>query len=108
MLGVATNIQRTAAQLQGSGTLLLLQIDSDTSVHEEFMFCDMGAAQFWIEAADLAKGRFDKAWAPLRMAEVGLPANSRLQNMVLLRAHCMFACTAARIREGAGERRKPH
>jgi uncharacterized protein YwqG len=40
----------------------LLQIDSDTSLHPEFMFCDMGAAQFWIEPADLAKGRFDKAW----------------------------------------------
>jgi hypothetical protein len=23
---------------------------------------DMGAAQFWIEPADLAQGRFDKAW----------------------------------------------
>jgi uncharacterized protein YwqG len=40
----------------------LLQIDSDTSLHPEFMFCDMGAAQFWIEPADLAMGRFDKAW----------------------------------------------
>lgn len=36
--------------------------ESDTSLHEQFMFCDMGAAQFWIEPADLAKGRFDKAW----------------------------------------------
>jgi hypothetical protein len=62
MLGVATNIQGTAAQLQAAGTLLLLQIDSDTSLHEEFMFCDMGAAQFWIEPPDLAKGRFQQAW----------------------------------------------
>jgi len=62
MLGIATNIQGTAAQLQAAGTILLLQIDSDTSLHQEFMFCDMGAAQFWIEPADLAKGRFYKAW----------------------------------------------
>ena len=45
MLGVATNIQGTASQLQAAGTILLLQIDSDTSLHQEFMFCDMGAAQ---------------------------------------------------------------
>ena len=32
MLGVATNIQGTAAQLQGTGTILLLQIDSDISL----------------------------------------------------------------------------
>jgi len=62
MLGVATNIQGTAVQLQTAGTVLLLQIDSDTWLHEEFMFCDMGAAQFWIEPADLAKGKFEKAW----------------------------------------------
>jgi len=62
MLGVATNIQGTAAELQAAGNILLLQIDSDTSLHPEFMFCDMGAAQFWIEPADLAMGRFDKAW----------------------------------------------
>jgi len=62
MLGIATNIQGTAAELQAAGTILLLQIDSDTSLHEQFMFCDMGAAQFWIEPADLAKGRFEKAW----------------------------------------------
>ena len=62
MLGVATNIQGTAAELQAAGTILLLQIDSDTSLHEEFMFCDMGVAQFWIKPADLAMRRFDKAW----------------------------------------------
>jgi hypothetical protein len=62
MLGVATNIQGTAAQLQAIGTILLLQIDSDISLHKDFMFCDMGAAQFWIEPADLAKRRFYKAW----------------------------------------------
>jgi hypothetical protein len=62
MLGVATDIQGTAAELQAAGTILLLQIDSDTSLHEQFTFCDMGAAQFWIEPADLANGRFYKAW----------------------------------------------
>jgi uncharacterized protein YwqG len=63
MLGVATNFQGTAAELQAAGTILLLQIDSDTSLHQRFMFCDMGAAQFWIEPTNLAKGRFHKAWA---------------------------------------------
>jgi uncharacterized protein YwqG len=62
MLGVATNIQGTAVQLQTAGTVLLLQIDSDTWLHQEFMFCDMGAAQFWIEATDLTRGKFEKAW----------------------------------------------
>jgi uncharacterized protein YwqG len=62
MLGVAPNIQGTATRLQAAGTILLLQIDSDTSLHPEFMFCDMGAGQFWINPADLAKERFDKSW----------------------------------------------
>jgi uncharacterized protein YwqG len=26
------------------------------------MFCDGGAAQFWIEPSDLARRRFHKAW----------------------------------------------
>ena len=63
MLGFATNIQGTAGELQADGTVLLLQIDSDLELHEHFMFCDMGAAQFWIKPADLKAGRFDKAWA---------------------------------------------
>src|SRR5882724_7359734 len=62
MLGIATNIQGTAAELQAAGTILLLQIDSDTSLHQEFMFCDGGAAQFWIKPSDLARRRFHKAW----------------------------------------------
>jgi uncharacterized protein YwqG len=62
MLGVGKNIQGTAESAWADGTVLLLQIDSDRAVHEEFIFCDMGAAQFWIDAADLAAGRFDKAW----------------------------------------------
>jgi uncharacterized protein YwqG len=62
MLGFAKNIQGTAEELQAAGTILLLQIDSDLWLHKEFMFCDLGAAQFWIEPADLAKARFDKAW----------------------------------------------
>jgi uncharacterized protein YwqG len=62
MLGVGKNIQGTAEEARADGTILLLQIDSDWSVHKHFMFCDMGAAQFWIEPADLVAGRFDKAW----------------------------------------------
>jgi len=64
MLGFGTNIQGTAEDMHVNGTILLLQIDSDEDrVHDEFMFCDAGAAQFWIEPADLAQGRFDRAWA---------------------------------------------
>jgi uncharacterized protein YwqG len=62
MLGFGTNIQGTAESARADGTILLLQIDSDRSVHEKFMFCDMGAAQFWIQPADLAEERFDRAW----------------------------------------------
>jgi uncharacterized protein YwqG len=62
MLGIGRNIQGTAEEARADGTILLLQIDSDRSVHEHFMFCDMGAAQFWIKPTDLADGRFDKAW----------------------------------------------
>jgi hypothetical protein len=64
MLGHGTNIQGTAQDEHTDGTILLMQIDSDEDrVHKEFMFCDAGAAQFWIEPSDLAEGRFDKAWA---------------------------------------------
>jgi Domain of unknown function (DUF1963) len=64
MLGYGTNIQGTAQDEHADGTVLLLQIDSDEErVHKEFMFCDAGAAQFWIEPGDLAEGRFDRAWA---------------------------------------------
>jgi uncharacterized protein YwqG len=62
MLGIGRNIQGTAEEARAEGTILLLQIDSDWSVHRHFMFCDMGAAQFWIEPVDLTAGRFDKAW----------------------------------------------
>ena len=62
MLGVGKNIQGTASDARADGTVLLLQIDSDKLVHEHFMFCDMGAAQFWINPADLVEGRFDRAW----------------------------------------------
>jgi hypothetical protein len=62
MLGIGKNIQGTAEDAHADGTILLLQIDTDRSVHEHFMFCDMGVAQFWIKPADLAEGRFDRAW----------------------------------------------
>ncbi len=63
MLGMGKNIQGAAEGARLDGLILLLQIDSDPSVHKHFMFCDMGAAQFWIKPADLAAARFDKAWA---------------------------------------------
>jgi hypothetical protein len=62
MFGIGKNVQGTAEDAHADGTILLLQIDSDWSVHKHFMFCDMGVAQFWIKLADLADGRFDKAW----------------------------------------------
>jgi len=63
MLGAGRNIQGTAESLHADGAILLMQIDSDRAVHDEFMFCDGGAAQFWIKPSDLAQRRFDKAWA---------------------------------------------
>lgn len=62
ILGIGKNIQGTAERAHADGKILLLQIDSDWSVHRHFMFSDMGTAQFWIEPSDLADGRFDKAW----------------------------------------------
>jgi uncharacterized protein YwqG len=62
MLGFAMNIQGTAEEVHAEG-ILLLQIDSDKAVDAEFLFCDMGAAQYWIEPVDLAAGRFERAWA---------------------------------------------
>jgi len=63
MLGIGKDIQGTAGQAHSEGLILLLQIDTDMAVDKEFMFCDMGAAQFWIKPADLAAGRFNNAWA---------------------------------------------
>lgn len=62
MLGIGKNIQGTAESADADGTILLLQIDSDRSVHEHFTFCDMGVAQFWIKPGDLADRRFEEAW----------------------------------------------
>jgi uncharacterized protein YwqG len=62
MLGVGKNLQGTAEEHYADGLVLLLQIDSDKAVDSEFVFCDMGAAQFWIKPDDLAAGRFDRAW----------------------------------------------
>lgn len=63
MLGVARDVQGTAAKARAKGHILLLQIDTDTRVHENFVFCDWGMVQFWIAPEDLAACRFDKAWA---------------------------------------------
>jgi uncharacterized protein YwqG len=62
MLGVGKNLQGTAEEHYAEGLVLLLQIDSDKAVDSDFVFCDMGAAQFWIKPDDLAVGRFDRAW----------------------------------------------
>jgi uncharacterized protein YwqG len=62
MLGIGRDIQGAVEQARADGAILLLQIDSDLTLHEHFMFCDMGVAQFWIKPADLAERRFDKAW----------------------------------------------
>lgn len=63
MLGIGKNIQGAADEARKAGLVLLLQLDSDLAIHEHFMFCDMGAAQFWIKPDDLVAGRFDQAWA---------------------------------------------
>jgi hypothetical protein len=63
MLGVGKDVQGTAEEALTKGDILLLQIDSDRYVHDRFMFCDMGVAQYWIRPDDLAASRFDKAWA---------------------------------------------
>ena len=39
----------------------LAQFDSDYAMR--FMFCDVGIVDFWIDPADLADGRWDRAWA---------------------------------------------
>lgn len=63
MLGAATNVQGTADGARERGLVSLLQLDSDWGLCREFLFCDMGMAQFWITPEDLAAGCFDKAWA---------------------------------------------
>ena len=63
MLGIGKDIQGTAGRAHSDGLILLLQIDTDMAVDEEFKFCDMGVAQFWIKPADLAAERFNNAWA---------------------------------------------
>jgi len=63
MLGIGRDIQGTAGKAHAEGLVLLFQIDSDMAVDEGFVFCDMGAAQFWIKPADLVAGRFNDAWA---------------------------------------------
>lgn len=62
MLGVGKNLQGTAEENYADGLVLLMQIDSDKALDNEFVFCDMGAAQFWIKPDDLAARRFDRAW----------------------------------------------
>lgn len=52
--GVASNAT------DGHG-IRLAQFDSDYAM--DFMFCDVGIIDFWIDPQDLAAGRWDRAWA---------------------------------------------
>ena len=45
----------------GDGGVRLLLLCSDYGL--DFMFCDVGVAEFWISEEDLAARRFEKAWA---------------------------------------------
>lgn len=63
ILGAAQSIQGAARRARERGDILLLQIDTDRKLHEDFTFCDMGMVQYWIRPDDLSKGRFDLAWA---------------------------------------------
>ncbi len=44
--------------------VMLLQLESDKAVN--WQWCDDGAIYFWIPAADLAEGRFDRVWVVLQ------------------------------------------
>lgn len=44
--------------------VMLLQLDSDKAVN--WQWCDDGAIYFWIPAANLAQGRFDRVWVILQ------------------------------------------
>lgn len=63
MLGAAVNVQGAAHIAYASGRVSLLQIDSDPGIHEDFSFCDAGMVQFWIDPADLALEKFERAFA---------------------------------------------
>jgi uncharacterized protein YwqG len=62
MLGAAINVQGGAEKARANGDVLLLQLDTDWGLHEQFMFCDMGMVQFWIKPDDLTFGRFEASW----------------------------------------------
>lgn len=59
MLGKAS-VSQEAASVERDG-VLLLHLISDYGVN--FMFCDVGEAEFWISKEDLAARRFDKVTA---------------------------------------------
>lgn len=48
----------------GTPWVMLLQLESDKAV--DWTWCDDGAIYFWIPAADLAQGRFDRVWVILQ------------------------------------------
>ena len=59
MLGNAGSTQQ--ARSVNRDEVLLLQLNSDYGVN--FMFCDVGEVEFWIDKRDLASRRFDRVSA---------------------------------------------
>jgi uncharacterized protein YwqG len=64
MLGAPLNVNMDADSLEGQGEVLLLQLETDYSLHR--LFIQGGTVQFWINAADLVARRFERAYATYR------------------------------------------
>jgi hypothetical protein len=64
MLGAPLNVNMNADGMEGVGEVLLLQLESDYSLHK--CFINGGTVQFWINVADLAAKRFERAYATYR------------------------------------------
>jgi hypothetical protein len=64
MLGAPLNVNMDADAMEGRGEVLLLQLESDFSLHRNFI--GGGTVQFWIKAVDLAAKRFERAYAKYR------------------------------------------
>lgn len=68
MFGLAPTVQyesgstRNATDRLGGKAIPLMTFDTDSGVHDEFIFCDAGLLQFWIKPNDLAAQRFDKCY----------------------------------------------
>jgi uncharacterized protein YwqG len=64
MLGAPLNVNMNADGMEGVGEVLLLQLEPDYSLHKRFI--NGGTVQFWINVADLAAKRFERAYATYR------------------------------------------